>query len=149
MFQGERCGIGQCPSRAGIERGSFTVELVILTPVITLFMLVTLAFGRYALVREQVVSGARAAVDAVAVVASEAESQPEAVAAAMQVLESTHSCSNPIVRVSSQSFMPGAVVRVSVSCQVELSDLLPGLPGSVTVQTVGSAAIDPYRAVLG
>ena len=70
------------------DRGSFTVELVVLTPVITLFVLVTLAFGRYALAREQVVGGARAAADAVAVAGSEGQAQQAALAAAMPVLQS-------------------------------------------------------------
>lgn len=125
------------------------MELVVLTPIITLFILITLAFGRYALAREQVVSGARAAADAVAVAASEGQSQQAAIAAAMPVLQSTHSCTNPSVTVSPESFVPGALVRVSVSCQVEFSDLaVPGLPSSTAVQAVESVVIDPYREVL-
>jgi Flp pilus assembly protein TadG len=124
------------------------VELVVLTPVIILFVLITLAFGRYALAREEVVGGARAAADAVAVADSEGQTQQEAVAAAMPVLQSTHSCTDPNVTVDSGSFAPGATVLVSVSCRVELSDLVPGLPGFATVRTVESAVIDPYRTTL-
>jgi len=128
--------------------GSLTLELVVLTPVVALFLLVALAFGRYALASEQVVAGARAAADAVAVAGSAGDSQQVAVAAAMPVLASLHSCVAPIVTVDSNSVVPGGEVRVSVTCHVDLSDLLvPGFPGSATVQAVQVAVIDPYRTI--
>jgi Flp pilus assembly protein TadG len=129
-------------------RGSLTVELVVLTPVIALFLIVALAFGRYSLAREQVVGGARAAADAVSVAGSAAQAEQVAIAAAMPVLQSSHSCTDPTITVDAGSFVPGNVVQVSVSCRVELSDLLvPGFPGATTVRAVQDAAIDPYRAV--
>jgi hypothetical protein len=129
-------------------RGSMTVELIVLAPVIGLFLLVSLALGRYSLAREQVVGGARAAADAVAAAGSRAQAQQSAVAAAMPVLQTHHSCAAPIVTVDSASFAPGALVRVSVSCRVAFSDLgLPGFPGSTTVDAVQTAAIDPYRSI--
>ena len=129
------------------SHGSMTVELVVLTPVIVAFLLVTLAFGRYALAKEQLVGGARAGADAVAIAASALQAQQAGSAAAMPVLQSDHACRNPTVSIDSSAFAPGGQVRVSVSCQVAFSDLLiPGLPGSVTVQAVQIATIDPYRA---
>ena len=129
-------------------RGSLTVELVVLTPVVALFLIVALAFGRYSLAREQVVGGARAAADAVSVAGSAAQAEQVATAAAMPVLQSSHSCTNPTVTVDAGSFAPGSVVRVSVTCRVALSDLLvPGFPGTTTVGAVQDAAIDPYRAI--
>ena len=125
-----------------------TVELVVLTPVIVVFILVALAFGRYALAKEQLVGGARAAADAVAIADSALQAQQAGSAAAMPVLQSDHTCRNPTVSVDSLAFAPGVQVRVSVSCQMALSDLLiPGFPGSVSVQAVQVATIDPYRAV--
>lgn len=130
------------------ERGSLTVELAVLTPILVVFILVSLVFGRYALAREQVVAGARAAAEAAAVAGSAAAAQPAAVAAAAPVLRSDHSCVDPKVTVESESFDPGGVVRVSVSCRVDLSDLaIPGLPGSVSLQAVQSTPIDPFRTV--
>jgi Flp pilus assembly protein TadG len=129
-------------------RGSLTVELVVLTPVIAIFLLVALAFGRYSLVRQQVVGGARAAASAAAVAASPAQAQQAALAAALPVLESNHSCTDPRVTVVSGTFAPGGIVRVSVSCSVQFADLLvPGFPGSATVQAVQGAPIDPYRTI--
>jgi Flp pilus assembly protein TadG len=133
---------------AGGQRGSLTVELVVLAPVIALFLLVALGFGRYALAREEVVGGARAAADAVAVAGSAFQAQQAAAQAAAPVLQSNHSCVDPDVTVDPQSFAPGGVVRVSVSCHVEFSDLLiPGFPGSTTITAVEETAIDPYRSI--
>jgi Flp pilus assembly protein TadG len=130
------------------SRGSLTVELVVLMPVLALFLLVSLAFGRYALAREQVVGGARAAADAAAVASSASQAQQAAVAAATPVLQSNHSCTHPRVTVDVASFAPGAVVRVSVSCRIDFSDLLvPGLPGATTIEAAQATAIDPYRTV--
>jgi hypothetical protein len=71
-----------------------------------------------------------------------------AVAAANPVLQSNHSCTHPTVNVDVASFAPGAVVRVSVSCRVDFSDLLvPGFPGSTTITAVQEAVIDPFRAI--
>ncbi len=134
--------------RGSSARGSLTVELVVLTPVIALFVLVALGFGRYSLAREQVVGGARAAADAAAVAGSAAQAQEAAVAAATPVLQSTHSCVDPNINVDAESFVPGATVRVTVSCHVEFSDLfVPGFPGSATLQATQVAAIDPYRSI--
>jgi Flp pilus assembly protein TadG len=131
-----------------LARGSLTVELVVLTPVVAMFLLVSLAFGRYALASEQVVGGARAAADAVAVASSAGQAQQVALSAAMPVLASSHSCVDPTVSVESKPFVPGGEVRVSVTCHVAFSDLLvPGFPGSATVQAVQVAAIDPYRMI--
>ena len=128
--------------------GSLTVELVVLTPVVALFLIMALAFGRYSLAREQVVGGARAAADAVSVAGSAAQAEQAAIAAAMPVLQSSHSCAAPTITVDSGSFVPGNVVQVSVSCRVELSDLLvPGFPGTTTVSAVQDATVDPYRAI--
>ena len=52
MWVGLWCG-------CSTARGSLTVELVVLTPIVALFVIVALAFGRYSLAREQVVGGAR------------------------------------------------------------------------------------------
>jgi len=100
------------------------------------------------LAREQVVGGARAAAAAAAVAGSAVQAQQAAIAAAMPVLQSDHSCTDPVVDVDTSSFDSGADVRVSVSCRVDLSDLVvPGLPGSTTVRAVEVAPIDPYRMI--
>jgi Flp pilus assembly protein TadG len=124
------------------------VELVILAPIVIVFVLLSLALGRYELARDQVVGGARAAAQAAAVSISLDQARLAALAAALPALQSLHSCQDPTVEVDSDTFVPGAIVRVVVSCRVDLSDLLiPGMSGVTTVSSVQTAVIDPYRMV--
>jgi Flp pilus assembly protein TadG len=130
------------------EAGSITVELVVLAPVVTAFLLITLAMGRDTLAHDQVASGARAAAEAASIAPSLELAQVAAVAAASPALQSVHACRAPSVRVMDGSFEPGSEIRVVVSCRVDFSGLLvPGLPGSTTVSSTATAVIDPYRAV--
>jgi Flp pilus assembly protein TadG len=131
------------------ERGSLTIELVVLTPVIVMFVLVTVAFGRFELAREQVVGAARAGAEAAAVVPSAADAQSAALASAAPVVANqAHTCTQLNVVTDTESFAPGGSVRVEVSCEIDFSDLLvPGFPGHVIVHAAVSAPIDPYRSV--
>jgi Flp pilus assembly protein TadG len=131
------------------QRGSLTVELVILTPIIVMFALFALALGRFELAREQVVGAARAGAEAAAVVPDASEAQPAALSAAAPVVANqAHSCTQLNVTADTADFVPGGSVRVVVSCQIDFSDLfVPGLPGHTTVQEAVSAPIDPFRSV--
>jgi len=131
------------------DRGSLTVELVVLTPVIVVFALTTLAFGRYTQARQQVVEAAQAGAQA-ATIGSNADSAQQAAqtAASTGILASAHTCANPQVSTDVSHFAPGGYVVVHVTCHVELSDLLvPGLPGTTTVQASSTAPLDPYRSM--
>jgi Flp pilus assembly protein TadG len=135
-------------SRRWHDGGSMTVELVVLTPMVVVFLLFTLAMGRDVVARDQVASGARAAAEAASVAPSLDQAQSAAVAAASPILRSVRSCREPSIVVTAGAFAPGAEVRAVVSCQVDFSDLLvPGMPGSTTVSATETAVIDPYRAV--
>ena len=124
------------------------MELVVLTPVLVVFVLLALALGRYELARGQVVAGARAGADAAALAASANMAQSDASAAAAPALGAVRSCRDAAVGVDFASFSPGSDVRVTVTCRVDLSDvLLPGFPGSTTVTATEVAVIDPYRSV--
>jgi len=131
------------------ENGSLTVELVVLTPVVVMFVLVTVAFGRFELAREQVVGAARAGAEAAAVVPSAADAQSAAFAAAAPVVANqAHTCTQLNVVTDTEHFVPGGYVGVAVSCQIDFSDLLiPGFPGHVVVHADVNAPIDPYRSV--
>ncbi len=131
------------------QRGSLTVELVVLTPVIVLFVLLALGFGRFELAREQVVAAARAAAEAASVVPSAGDAQSAALTAATPIVANqAHSCTQLNVSAETGDFVPGGSVRVIVSCQIEFADLLiPGMPGHAEVQAAVSAPIDPFRSV--
>lgn len=131
------------------DLGSLTVELVVLTPVVVMFALATLAFGRVSQARQQVVEAAQAGAQAAAVGPNVAEAQRAARAAASAgILASGHTCGNPQISANVDHFAPGGYVVVEVTCHVELSDLLvPGLPGATTVQASSTAPLDPYRSM--
>jgi hypothetical protein len=117
--------------------------------VIVLFVLVTLAFGRFELAREQVIGAARAAAEAASVVPSASDAQSAALTAATPIVAGdAHSCTQLSVVAETEDFYPGGSVTVSVSCEIDFADLLiPGLPGHADVRVAVRAPIDPYRSV--
>jgi len=130
-------------------RGSMTIELVVLTPVIVLFVLVALAMGRFELAREQVVSAARAGAEAASVVPVAGDAQSEALSVVVpDVSSQAHTCTQVSVVADISHFTPGGFVRVVVSCQIEFADLfVPGFPGHEAVQATVIAPIDPFRSL--
>jgi Flp pilus assembly protein TadG len=134
---------------AGRSGGSLTVELVVLTPVVFVFVLSALALGRFELAREQVVSAARAGAEAASVVPSPGEAEPAAVNAVAPIIgDRSHTCAQLSVSTDTADFVPGGSVRVVVSCQIDFTDLLvPGFPGHAVVQETVSAPIDPFRSL--
>jgi hypothetical protein len=131
------------------DLGSLTVELVVLTPVVFLFALMILVFGRVADARQQVAEAARSGAQVASVQPDAALAIQESTSAtAMGVLHRAHLCAAEQVMTDTTRFVPGGLVRVTVVCQVRLSDLsVPGVPGTTTVQATSAAPIDPYRSV--
>ena len=136
-------------SRQRDDRGSLTVELVILIPVFVVFALTVIGCGRLVQARQQAVEAARAGAEAAAVTSNPASASWAAAAnAVVGPYGSVHSCTHGSVRTDTADFVPGGEVTVTVSCVVELSDvLIPGMPGSISVTAVQSAPVDPYRSV--
>jgi Flp pilus assembly protein TadG len=131
------------------ERGSLTVELVVLTPVLLIMALAMLAFGRVAEARQQVVEAARAGAEAASIapdVASAEAASEDAATGGDGSLSRT--CTEPMVTTDASQFHPGGYVTVTVLCRVPLADVaIPGMPGSTLVTASSTAPIDPYRSV--
>jgi Flp pilus assembly protein TadG len=125
------------------------VEAVALTSVVMIFVLLTVAFGRYEATRAQVIGAARAAAEAAAVVPSASLAQQAAAAAtAPELAGNGVSCTATGVNADTHDFVAGGDVSVTVTCTVDLSDLgVPGLPGEATVSVTQVAPIDPFRVV--
>ncbi len=136
-------------TRPNPDRGSVTVELAVLAPVLLIVALASLVFGRVSEARQQVAEAARAGAEAAAVLPSASTAQWGGPAEAVSALiGSRHTCVHVAVAMDISHFVPGGYVTVRVTCQVLLSDLgFPGVPGSTTVQASATAPIDPYRAV--
>ena len=136
-------------AKADRETGSATVEAVVLVPMLVVFVVLSVAFGRYETTREEVIGAARAAAEAASIVPSPGMANSAAEAAAAESLSGPNpSCIRVVVSTNTMRFVPGGVVKVTVSCTVELSSLgAPGLPGQSTVSISQVAPIDPYRVV--
>jgi Flp pilus assembly protein TadG len=131
------------------DRGSLTVELVVLAPVLLVVALAVTSFGRVAEARQQVAEAARAGAEAASVQSDPASALADSDAdAAVGTSDHARTCEARQVITDTSHFVPGGFVTVTVVCQVPLSDLsVPGMPGSATVRATSTAPIDPYRAV--
>lgn len=131
------------------DRGSITVELVVLTPVVLVIALTSLTVGRVVEARQQVVEAARAGAEAAAVLPTVGTAQwVGSMNAAINLIGRTHTCAHATITLDTSHFAPGGYVTAHVSCLVLLSDVgVPGLPGSMTVSASATAPLDPYRSV--
>lgn len=127
------------------ERGSMSVEVVLMVPILVMFTMLVLACGRYVSVRADIDAAARDAARAASFERSESAARSAALAAAnaSDVNDSFSSCS---VAAINGDFAAGGVVNVSVRCQVTNKGLgLVGLFGSRDFEADSSAPIDQYR----
>ena len=133
------------------ERGSATVELVILTPLLILLLLFVVALGRLAGARIDVDGVAAQAARAASIARSPQVATSSAEQTAASALSSQHvTCAHLAVSVDTTDFTPGGSVAVTVSCAVHLADLTGlDLPGTQTVANRAVSPIDEYRSVSG
>jgi Flp pilus assembly protein TadG len=131
------------------QHGSLTVELVVLMPALFIVVLTIIAFGRVSDSRQQVADAAQAGAESAAVSPGPSSAASNAAFdAAAAVAGRAHSCVQPQINTDLGHFYPGGFVRVTVTCQVSLSDLsVPGIPGATSIQATSTAPIDPYRTV--
>jgi Flp pilus assembly protein TadG len=127
------------------DRGSLSVELVLLTVPLVIIMLFVVALGRFSSARNQVDEAARdAARQASLYYRSSGEASREGVTMADQDL-SGMGCANRAVSVDTSALRPGGAVTVTVSCHVPLGDLvLLRVPGTRTVTATSTSVIDTY-----
>lgn len=125
------------------DRGSASVELVILAPLVGILLLAVVVAGRVQVARADVEGAARSAARELALARD-----PNAVIATVESgLAATLDVGSPSCR--SMSFTPAVSVEwvtVTVACVVDLdaASVLP-LPGSMTVTGTATEAIDAYR----
>ena len=128
---------------AGSERGTMSIEVVVLVPVLLLITMVAVAGGRIVSAQGMVEAASRDAARA----ASMERSVGAANTAANQSLSRADTANaNCSAGVDVGGFRRGGTVRVSVSCHVKLSDLgLIFLPGTTVVRAESSAPVDQWR----
>jgi Flp pilus assembly protein TadG len=119
------------------------VEVVLMAPVLVLFMLMVVAFGRLVWVRGQVEAASRDAVRSASIARSPGEARDNALATANEQLDGRATCQAPAF---AGNFAAGGVITVTLTCEVSYAELgLLGLGGGTTVTAESSAPIDLYR----
>jgi Flp pilus assembly protein TadG len=129
--------------RLSSERGSITVELAILAPLIGTLMVAVVVVGRATIARADVEGAARSAARTISLAREPSAAVPEAREAAARTLQP----GSPGCR--SMALTPvitPEMVTVTVSCVVDLREgaILP-LPGSMTVSGHASEVFDEHR----
>lgn len=135
-------------SRTGDERGSASVELVLVTPLLVLLMLVVVALGRLVDARLVVGDAAHQAARAASLSRTESDAQSEARRSATTTLRAAGAtCARLKVAVATAGLQPGQSASVQVTCIADLSSLTrTGMPGTVTVDGTAYSPIDTFRS---
>ena len=128
---------------AGSERGTMSIEMVVLVPVLLLITMVAVAGGRIVSAQGMVEAASRDAARAASMERSVGAASTAANRSLSQADTANASCS---AGVDVGGFRRGGAVTVSVSCRVKLSDLgLVFLPGTTVVKAESSARVDQWR----
>lgn len=133
------------------DRGSATLELVILTPALLLFIALIVFAGRTVLAKQAVESAANAAARQASIARDANTAKTVAGTSADSDLtnQGLHCLSTTIdVGVGGFALPVGtpATVTATVTCVLNLSDLsVPGVPGTRTITAHASSPLDTYR----
>ncbi|WP_211754572.1 TadE family protein [Nocardioides gansuensis] len=130
------------------ERGTASVELVLIAPVLIVVMLFVVGLGRMAHARQQIDAVAADSARAASLERNTAKSAEAArTAAAASLGEAGVSCTRLDVHVNLDRYQPGGLVRVTVSCVAELGDVaLAGFPGTRRFTSDAVVPIESHRA---
>lgn len=137
-------------TRHGDERGSASLELVIVVPAVVAMIALLTAGWRLWSVRSQVREAAAAGARAATLARSGAEAEQAASAAIDADLETVgSSCTGPTVGIDVSAFSAppgqGGDVGVDVTCEVPFTDLLIPMPGALTVEGHAGSRLDSFR----
>ncbi len=144
--------------RAPRDRGSATLEMAILAPVMLLLISFMVLAGRVAVAGNTVttVAGNAAREASLARSAGAASAAAASSARAALAAQSIQCQNGGTVAVDASGFgaaargVPGQVVVVTVDCVVPVSDLgLPAMPGTRTLSDRAVSPIDPNRSTGG
>lgn len=137
------------------DRGSVTLELAVLAPVLLIFLGLIVAGGRVQLAGGSVETAAADAARQASIARTPAAAEAAALASARATLAGEGlSCAALSVSVDVAGFAAPlgqpAQVRADVACTVSLSDVaVPGMPGSHRMSATATSPLDPYRGRAG
>ncbi|MFJ3714121.1 MULTISPECIES: TadE/TadG family type IV pilus assembly protein [unclassified Streptomyces] len=133
------------------DTGSAAIEAVIVTPLLIMFLCLAIAAGRLATAGSKIDAAAEDASREASISRTASSAQNNAYAAARESLQDQGvTCAGTSVSVNTGglSVPVGQVgtVTVTVRCTVAFSDLLlPGTPGSRTLDSAFTSVVDQYR----
>lgn len=132
-------------ARSG-DRGTSTVELVVLTPVLLAMLCLLVGLGRTADARGRLTGAVRDAARAASFAPSAAAAQIAAEDTALADLQGAGlECVDPQVSTDTSDWRPGGQVRVQIRCTLDLSALVvSGLPGRAALTTAATVPLDTY-----
>ena len=139
------------PRRAWRDRGSATIEAVILAPAFLLFVGLIIGAGRVATTHQSVESAAAEAARTASVARTAGQARADATSSAEHTLANQGvQCATLTVAVDTSGFSTPvgtpARVTVTVTCVISLADLsVPGMPGTIRVAASVGSPLDTYR----
>ena len=130
------------------EEGAVTLEVIIATPLLILFLLVVVALGQV-VTTDIALDGATAAAARAASIAT----TPQAASAAAQasvISAGGLGCASVHVATNTSDFVAGGSVDVTLTCSMDLSTFSGlGLPVTTTLSSSSSQPLDAYRSYGG
>ena len=128
-------------------RGSVTVELVTITPVLILMFWFLVYCGRLSDTRLQIEDAAHQAARAATLDRSRPVAAADARAAAVSALSDAGITCQDLSVATYGTLQAGSTVRVDLSCTVGLNDLaLLQVPGTTTLTAEFASPVDVYRS---
>ena len=134
------------------DRGSATLELVVLAPALLLVVSLVVFAGRVTVTGASVEHAASAAAREASLARSAASARTAAAASARAALDGRGvTCASISVTTTTAGFAVRvgryATVMTTVSCTVSMADLaMPGIPGSRTLTSSAVSPLDTYRS---
>lgn len=133
------------------DRGSATIEAVIVAPAFLLFVGLIIGAGRVAIAHQSVEAAAAQSARTASVARTAGQARADATSSAQNTLanQGLH-CATLTVTVDTTGFATpvGTPARVTatVVCVVSLADLsVPGMPGTLRVEATAGSPLDTYR----
>jgi TadE-like protein len=130
------------------DRGSLSVELVIIVPMLLLMLALVYGFARVAQTNQTFEAGVRDAARA----ATQARSKTQALQVAEASLRDSlgpgaADCLDSLDVDIPGGYQMGYIITVDASCSYALGNLVPGVPGRVQVNASFASPLDPNRRV--
>lgn len=147
-----RRGEHQARALSKRECGSTSIELALVAPGLVLMLGLMVAGGRVWFDRATVAQAAESAARAASLARNASQGAADGKQAARQSLATAGlRCASQSVSIDTSAFSvpvgTPATITSRVTCVVPFTDVtLPGLPGSITVVSTGSSALDTYRS---